>query len=338
MNWRCKAAVQNCVARLPMSDAIYYALQRCAGDLRPGRFDAMEWVRVVAEMLDWLQRNELQVSGKRVLEVGTGRALGLPVALWLCGAEQITTVDLHRYLSSRLVQDCNHYYRQHREQIAATLGAYDFDGGFSQRLRQLADFSGDLASFLKLICVQYYAPADARRLAFPDHSFDFHLSYSVLEHIPPREIVSILCEAKRLLRPGGTLLHTIDLSDHFWYGDSRICRVNFLRFSEREWERWANNKYMYQNRLRASEFLRLFGEAGLRVKGESRTIDEASLQMLRNGFPVHDRFRSLPLEELATTAMQIMAEASEERANSAEGLATGAHPVRWKHLAADSSL
>lgn len=338
MKWRYKAAVQNCIARLPMSDAIYYALQRYAGDLRPGRFDPMEWVHVTAEMLDWLHGHGHHISGARVLEVGTGRALGVPVALWLCGADQIVTVDLNRYLIPRLLWDCNRYYRQHGEKIAEILGKHDLDGGLSQRMRQLADFSGDLAAFMKLIHVEYCAPADARQLPFSDHSFDFHFSYSVLEHVPAPEIAGILREGKRLLRPGGVLLHTIDLSDHFWYSDSTIPRLNFLRFSEREWQRWANNKYMYQNRLRASEYLRLFAEAGLRIKAEWRTQDERSLQVLQTGFPVHARFRSLPVEELAIIAMQIVAEVPEESVGGIATQADNSHPVLHRHLGADGQV
>ena len=338
MKWRYKAAVQNCISRLPMSDAIYYALQRYAGDLRPGRFDPMEWVHVTSEMLDWLHGSGQHVRGARVLEVGTGRALGMPVALWLCGAEQIVTVDLNRYLIPTLVWDCNRYYRLHGEEIAELLRKHDLDGGLSQRMRQLATFSGDLGAFMKMIHVEYYAPADARQLSFPDHSFDFHFSYSVLEHVPAPEILSILREGKRLLRPGGTLLHTIDLSDHFWYGDSSIPRLNFLRFSEGEWQRWANNKYMYQNRLRASEFLRLFADAGLQIKAEWRTQDERCLQLLRNGFPVHPRFSSFRVEELAIIAMQITAEVPREGAGGISAQAGNSHPIRWRHLGADGQM
>ncbi|MFO0725969.1 MAG: methyltransferase domain-containing protein [Myxococcota bacterium] len=48
------------------------------------------------------------------------------------------------------------------------------------------------------------AKADAKRLHFPDHSFDAVFSNTILHHIPdPR---SFLKEAHRVLKPGGTLL------------------------------------------------------------------------------------------------------------------------------------
>ena len=46
--------------------------------------------------------------------------------------------------------------------------------------------------------------ADAKRLPYPDDTFDGVFSNSILHHIP--EPVQLLAEAWRLLKPGGTLL------------------------------------------------------------------------------------------------------------------------------------
>jgi SAM-dependent methyltransferase len=53
--------------------------------------------------------------------------------------------------------------------------------------------------------------ADVRRLPFPDQSFDSVLSNSTLDHFDSRqEIVAGLRELHRVLRPGGTLVLTLD--------------------------------------------------------------------------------------------------------------------------------
>jgi SAM-dependent methyltransferase len=327
MKWRVKAALQNLIALMPMSDAIYYAAQRSVGDLRPNRFDPMEWVNVAAEMLAWLKSAGLGVVGKRCLEVGTGRALGVPVALWLCGAEQTVTVDIHRYLSPGLVQECNRYIRHNSARVQDILKNHDEDGKLRDRLQRLCAFSGNVDSLLSLINVDYLAPADARNLPFPDDLFDFHFSYSVFEHVPASEILAILTEARRVLHPQGVLLHTVDLSDHFSYGDSSITRINCLQFSDKQWKGWAGNKYMYHNRLRLSEFLDLFAQAGMSIKRESRTLDQRSLETLKGGFPLHPKFAAMPVDELAVTAMQVMGEFSGE-----DVLRNGSapHPVEWK--------
>jgi SAM-dependent methyltransferase len=292
----------------------------------------MEWVRVTAEMLGWLESSGRTIVGKRCLELGTGRALGIPVCLWLCGAQQTVTVDLHRYLLPALVLECNRYYRDNIDEVYGILKDHDKDGGLRNRLESLASFSGDIGSFLKFINVEYQAPADARQLPFVDHSFDLHFSYSVLEHIPAPVILDIFKEAKRLLAADGVVLHTFDLSDHFFYSDSSITRINFLRFDDKQWARWAGNKYMYHNRLRVTEFLQLFEQVGLRIIQQSRTLDKRSLDALERGFPLHPRYKSASPKELAVIAMQVMGGFSEEPARAHRPGRTEQDLVLWKHV------
>ncbi len=53
--------------------------------------------------------------------------------------------------------------------------------------------------------------ADARRLPFADDVFDIIISNSTLDHFEsPYEIIGSLCELRRVLRPGGQLLLTLD--------------------------------------------------------------------------------------------------------------------------------
>lgn len=47
--------------------------------------------------------------------------------------------------------------------------------------------------------------------AFPDESFDRVVSISVFEHIPEAALAGILNETRRILKPGGLLVLTIDL-------------------------------------------------------------------------------------------------------------------------------
>lgn len=306
MKWRQKAIIQQLIARMPASDALYYGLQRRFGDLRSDRFDPMEWVIVAAEMIASVRNAGFSICGKRCLEVGTGRAIGLPISLWLCGAAQTVTIDLNRYLSAHLVENSWHYLRRNADKVAQMLKGNDEDGGLLNRLDRLCGTAGDINSLLKLTNVVYLAPADATHLAFPNDSFDFQCSYSVLEHVPGPEILAMLVEARRLLRPEGVLLHIFDLSDHFSYGDESITKINFLRFSDAQWTRWAGNKYMYHNRLRPPEFVQLFQQAGVHILRELRGIDCRSLRELERDFPLYERFRHFQPEELAVGAMQIM--------------------------------
>jgi SAM-dependent methyltransferase len=306
MNWRRKARIQSIIARLPLSNAIYFALQRTCGSLRRGCTTPREWLEAAAQLVAWAAGAGRNVTGARFLEVGTGRNVNIPLALWLWGARSVTTVDLNPYLSRTLVFESLAYLCAHETEVTQLFGARADTEEFRVRFAQLRSFSGDLKSLLRLTNVEYLAPTDAAQLPLPDHSFDFHISYAVFEHIPAESITPILNEARRLLAPGGLLIHVIDPSDHFAHDDPTITAINFLQFDERAWQQLAGNRFMYHNRLRSFEYLDLFARAGMRVLHKAETSDEPSLRALQNGFPLHQRFRHIPPEVLAVRSLNVL--------------------------------
>jgi len=193
--------------------------------------------------------------------------------------------------------------RGNQEQILKKFAAESSVPHFQERFRELVNFKGNLSALLQLTKTKYLAPADATHLDLPAQSFDFHISHAVFEHIPQEAIRGILKEARRLLTPEGLLLHIIDPSDHFSHDDASITAVNFLQFNEREWKKWAGNKFMYHNRLRAYEYINLFKEMGVRILNQKHAVDEQSLKVLRNGFRLDSKFQQVGLEELAITSL-----------------------------------
>jgi SAM-dependent methyltransferase len=306
MKWQHKARIQNLIASLPIADSAYYAVQRTAGGLRSSRLDPFAWLQASASIVAWITAAGGTVSGSHFLEVGTGRTVTVPLGLWLCGAGPIVSVDVNRYLSGTLTSECNRLVRSDPGRVREILESHADLPVFHERCRKLAAFRGDLPEFLRLINLQYLSPANATRLPFPEHTFDVHFSHAVLEHVPPPEVLGILQEAKRMLKPEGMLFHNIDPSDHFAHDDASISLINFLQFGDREWEKWAGNKYMYHNRLRAHELRELFDRAGVRVIRQNQTIDQRSLEALRSGFRVDAHFQNLPPEELAVTGMNLL--------------------------------
>lgn len=67
----------------------------------------------------------------------------------------------------------------------------------------------------------------------PDGAFPLVLSSSVLEHVgdPP----ALFADLRRVLAPGGTMLHRVDYRDHFFK-----YPLHFLQFSRSTWNRWLN--------------------------------------------------------------------------------------------------
>jgi SAM-dependent methyltransferase len=306
MNWQRKARIQNLIASLPLSNALYYAMQRSVGSLRAGRANPVEYFDAARRMAEWIRATGRDIEGMRFLEVGTGRNVNLPTALWLCGAAEVTTVDLNPYLSSTLVFESNEYVRRHGEEVLSAFGAEAARPQFQARLAALSNFKGNLDALLKMMNVRYLPRADAAQLPLADASIDAHVSFAVFEHIPAPALARILAEARRILRPDGLLVHIIDPSDHFSHDDPSITAINFLQFGEDEWAKWAGNQFMYHNRLRAFEYLELFARAGVRIIREMQTLDEPSLGALKNGFPLHRQFGHIPAEQLAVRSLNVV--------------------------------
>jgi len=306
MKWKQKARIQNLVSILPsnLSYATYYLLQRKLG----GLVDVNPTSRLVAgcEFARYVAQQGQSVDSKTFLEIGTGHQMNIPIALWLLGASRIVTVDLNPHLKAELVFEDIAYIKEHRQEIERL---FERAQGlvFAERFRQLIKFKHTLQDLLTMTNIQYLAPADAARLDLEPQSVDYHISYATLEHIPPRSLECILQEGKRLLRQRGLFVHFIDFSDHFAHSDNSISAANFLQFSDKEWECWAGNRYMYHNRLRVDDFAHLFGRANLKIVAIDTDIDRQVLEELATGFPLDARFEGKSTETNATTSAWVVA-------------------------------
>ena len=306
MNWKIKAGLQNSIAAVPyFSRPIYYAVQRCFGGLRRNRINPLSRLSAAAQMVDLAESVGVEVTGKTVFEVGTGHMVDLPIGMWLCGAARVITVDLNPYLSLRLISEAREFVRKNATQVEE-LFARRRSKLFDERLQVLIGSAVPDKELLKVANIDYLAPADAAHLPLAANSIDLHVSHTVLEHVPPEVLSAILVEARRILRADGLLIHDIDPSDHFAHDDASITRINMLRFTDAEWRRLAGNRFMYHNRLRAPEFVRLFEGNGVRILKDERSIDERSKAALQAGFRVRSRFSEFSDDDLATTTISIV--------------------------------
>jgi hypothetical protein len=309
MDWRNKARIAKWVAALPpgISYSAYYFLQRHFGEL--GSVDPVRCLKAGVRILELIENNGPHLNGSAAfLEVGTGRTLGLPIALWLCGAARIITVDLNRYLKKELVFEEIDYIAHHLTEVRQVFGCRSDEPVFVKRMALLVNGHRDLDSVLSMINTRYLAPADAGKLDLPCHSIDYHISYMVDQHVRPEALLSIVVEGRRLLSEQGLFIHYSTLSDLFAGVDSSISRVNFLQFREQEWEAIAGNRYMYHNRLRVDELAALWRQGGARILEMDCSIDPESLQVLQSGTLVLDpRFREKSPETNATRNAWIVA-------------------------------
>lgn len=309
MNWKLKAAVQRACAALPLGrEAVYYSLQRTFGLLGdPDRPFMMQ--RATALMATGLRAHGFDLRDKRVMEVGTGWRVDMPIGLHLCGARSIVTYDLNRYLKPALVMSAVAAFARRRKAVSDIFRDLADPADVEQRLDRLAR-AGNVREVFRVAGIDYRAPADATRSGLPSGSVDLHMSFTVLQHIPYTVLVDLLREASRVLSPQGLACHHIDLSDQFAQADPSISRSNFLRFSDAEWATYSSNQFAYHNRLRVADYERLYRDAGHQIVGWETEIDERSRNELANGFRVASRFQGLTPEVLATDTIRAISRAS----------------------------
>jgi len=88
--------------------------------------------------------------------------------------------------------------------------------------------------------------------------------------------------------------------------DGTISHVNFLQYSEREWRRFAGNRFMFMNRLRHADFVHLFeGNDRRLIQVETGTHSDVAeaLRTLR----LDERFAAMPRNMLEITGAWFVA-------------------------------
>jgi len=129
-------------------------------------------------------------------------------------------------------------------------------------------------------------------------------SNSVLEHVPGPIIERCFTEARRILRPGGVVFHSVNCGDHYAYADKKISQLNYLQFSDADWQRW-NNEFLYQNRLRAIDFTEMARAAGFKIEVDTSRPHPMRLQQLE-AIKVHPEFARYSRDQLAITSIDFI--------------------------------
>lgn len=303
MHWKLKAKIQNAISRLPpsVSYEIYYWVQRSFGAW--GSFDTSSRLKAGIDMWNKIQEQGRNPSGKVFLEVGTGRVPLAPLAYWLMGAEKTITIDVNPYVKQELIAESIRHISTNKDEIINLFGPLLNQ----ERFHSLLEFCGasqrPLSAYLDFFKVDYIASGNAADTHLPSQSIDFHTSYTVFEHIPEDVLKKILKEGNRIIKEDGLFVHQIDYGDHFSYSDKNISLINFLQYSDAEWEGYAGNRYMYMNRLRHDDFIKLFESAGQRIITAKPKVDQRVQALLKSGkMPLNERFSSKTEEVLATVS------------------------------------
>jgi len=235
LNWRLKCVAFQILAHLPGGGFLYRVAQKYATGnhlfdvtdayLRSHQFHVAQYQRV---------------HPGRALEFGGGRHFLSPLLLSNAGATEVLVYDIQRLSSPAQI---NHTIRQ-------------LQGRVPGEWPEIEDWS-DLHRKYR---IRYLAPGDARNTGLNGAYINFFCSTSTLEHIPAADIRLILRECSRIAATNAVFSHIIDYADHYHYADASISPFNFYRYSERRWH-WLNPPNHFQNRLRHSDFDKMFSES-----------------------------------------------------------------------------
>lgn len=308
MRWTTKALVQRALAGVPLGREVYYIGQRLVGSLR--HFGIDRRVRQGTRLLECLYQAGGDLHGQHVVEIGTGWAPVLPLLYWLCGQAECHTYDVARLLRGSLVIETAKQLVALECLPSAFLETSRYGGKklHPERrkvLQELIARRPSAAEILRCCGISYHAPADAGATGLPDQSVGLVFSNLVLEHVPEKEIDRLLGEAHRILKPGGYMLHSIDLSDHFSHSDWSITGLNFLRFSAEEFAKY-NSVFCFQNRLRAPAYRQALLAHGFEIVCWEADIVQGWMQDLDH-FPLHRDFVAMSAEDICTRSIHVAA-------------------------------
>lgn len=309
MHWKIKSKIQNVVSLLPssLSYSTYYWIQRHFGGLR--RPNPTRQLTNAIGVCKQIIKQGQTLSNKVFFEVGTGRVPIVPIAYWLMGAEKTITIDLNPYLKSELIEENLKYISNNQEEILNLFGSLLDQERFNELLRLSRARHFSSSKILDLCRIKYHAPGDAANTRLSEDSIDFHTSTTVFEHIPLEVLDKILREGNRITKNTGLFVHYIDYSDHFSHSDKSISSINFLQYSEEQWEKFAGNRYMYMNRLRHDDFLNLYASVGHKILYAQPETDPQLYELLSDeDFQLNKRFSSKSKDVLSITGAWIVSQ------------------------------
>lgn len=271
--WWIKAGIQRAIFWLPNSSwwnalfqqyvtrSIVLSRDQCADKLLEGQ----RYFELFRQHAPQARRNF------KVLEIGTGWYPTIPLAFYLSGAAEIQTYDIAPLL--------------HRERLKALLKlivAFEADGTLA---RQLPNLQPDRLNHLLKLQPRldqespeawlrnfniHVAVRDARHTGLKSQDVDLVFSSGVLEYIPVPILREMLQECRRIATPHSVMVHRLNLVDQFAYFDRSLSPFHHLKYTEQQW-RWRSSPLIWQNRIRISDYRKLFAEAGFIVKSEENT-------------------------------------------------------------------
>ena len=215
------------------------------GALSNRSFDSMS--SILFWMLSNLEKKypNFNITDKKVAELGSGIFLSHPLGLKILGAKSIFTFDLYKQFIRKVASISFSQRVMSKKFYTSKIESSTYNNLIDEILQTNFDLNE-----LKKIGINYKAPYDINDFE-ETNKFDLFISYTVMEHVPPNDILKLLKTSINILKPKGYFCHFIDLEDH---KDPINKPFEFL--ANKEWS--EKNCFNRGNRLRLNDWKNKF--------------------------------------------------------------------------------
>jgi SAM-dependent methyltransferase len=190
------------------------------------------------------------LKGKICLEIGSGWVLSDSIIFHLLGAEEVYPTDIIRNADPSTTR--NAIWKSIPYVVRDVLGPFEEHTKIRIRFNALLNLKNYTFDSLEDLGIKYRAPVDFADRKLKEQA-DFIFSTAVLEHITLDDVVPVLNNLEKSLKPGGIMIHSIHLEDH---NDFLLAPFEFLKESDAIFTRSVQS--VRGNRIRASEWMRIF--------------------------------------------------------------------------------
>ena len=301
MLWQIKAGALAMLSRTPGGRPLYSRAKRLTASWM---LDGDEMLDRATDLLALYRRYAPASPPSACLEIGTGWTPIVPLLLRASGVQRVVTLDVNRWLSVSSARATARTVRQAWQRLQPQLPwpATD-DGAWLDR----AACAPTLSQWVSITGITYECVADTRRTGLESETMDAVFSSNVLEHVPTGVLPDLHAETRRLVRPGGLIVHRLNPQDHFGRRDRGVTGANFLQYSSAQWNALCGG-LAYHNRLRCVQHLSMIEAAGLTIVSRQTRSDPRAQAAIESGrLRVHPEFARFTVPELTDDYLWVVA-------------------------------
>lgn len=268
-----------------------------AGDYRIHR--SINNIRLLREHAGFL------MADKHILEIGTGWRAADPLLFLICGADKVTTVDHAKWLTLESLRHSVEVIEQVWDDIYAEVENHVNDGKYRlEKISETVKDTENLDFILAKLNIDYRIEndADPTILRIAPNSVDLFYSESVLQRVPERKLrkyVKVVCGY--LLKSNGAVFHRTDQRDihTLQHVGNKDWALAYLRFPDWFFTLFLNGRFISQNRLRESDFVKIFMAKGISFRYVESRRHKRDLERIK-ALRLARRFREKSPEDVAT--------------------------------------